>query len=205
MPDTAIDIANRALARVGADDIVSLDDDSAEGRACQREYEGVVREALTVPGGAPYRWRFASKQALLTRLQDTPPGRWAYAYQDPSDVLAVHAVTQGDVPVTYDRYDDKVFTDALTSAAGDLVMDYTFRPNEAMWPGYFTAGVVRDLAVKLAIGLREDTSLARMVAQTFDWAGARRADSQGQTARRLLGHGRLIPARFGGRFGRWPA
>lgn len=188
---TAIDICNRALARIGSPAISALDEDSSGGIACAREYEPTVREALTTPGGVPFQWRFAMKQAELSLLEDTPVARWSYAWQVPADCLVVRGAFVGSSPIMFDRYEDMIYCDYNDG----LVLEYTRRPDEDQWPSYFTPGVVRDLATRLALSLRDSGDKARVVGETFSWAGARRADSMAQSSRILRGT-RLMNARF---------
>jgi hypothetical protein len=58
--------------------------------------------------------------------------------------------------------------------------------------------VVQDLASRLAMGLNENTDLAKNLAAGVDWRGVRTADSQARTSPRLRAT-RLTGARFGGR------
>lgn len=191
MTDTAIDICNRALARIGEASISALDEDTNAAIACSKEYEPTVREALTTPGGVPFQWRFAMKQLGLSLLEDAPAARWSYAWQVPPDCLVVRGAFVGDGPIMFDRYEDMIYCDHNTG----VVLEYTRRPDEDQWPPYFTPGVVRDLATRLALSLRDSGDKARVVGETFSWAGARRADSMAQSSRVLRGT-RLMNARF---------
>lgn len=193
MARTAIDVCNEALAMVGAKRIAALNDGSAEGEVCSAHYETVVGAALTVPGGAPMRWRFASKQARLAQMQATPESRWAYAYQMPPDLLRLHAVTVDGHVIEHDTYGDKLFCDHPDR----LVADYTFRAPEAGWPADFAAAVVQELALKLALSLNRDADLAKMLQSTVNWAGPRTADSQARTSHRIRAT-RLTGARYSG-------
>jgi hypothetical protein len=191
MTTTAIDICNRALIRIGATRISALDDDSTEAIACNAEYEPTVREALTTPGGVPFTWRFSVAQVALSLLEDTPVARWSYAWQIPTDCMVPRGVFVSGSQIEYDRYEDMIYCNFNTG----VVLDYTRRPDEEFWPDYFSPGVVRDLATRLALALNRDPGLARVAGETFSWAAARRADSMAQSSRRLRGT-RLMNARF---------
>lgn len=199
MPRTAIDICNRALARVGADDISSLAGSGAEARACNREYEETLLAALTAPGGRPFRWGFAKAQAELERVSDTPVARWAYAWQVPPDALMIDAVLVGGTPIAFDRLDDLIFCNADTG----VVAEYAFRPEPSDFPSYFVEALTTELAAKLAIGLNRDTALGAALEKSAMalWAGARGAEGQARTSRRIRAT-RLMAGRFGGPGGR---
>lgn len=194
MARSDIDICNRALARVGADDIASLADESAEARACAREYEETLLAALTAPGGKPFRWSFATTQKALSRLTATPVARYAYAWQVEPNTLVIHAILVNSVPIEFTRLDDNIFCDA----DADVIAEYTFRAAESGLPAYFVEALTTDLAAKLAVGLNRDMQLARdLKAEALeDWAGARSADSQARTSRRVHAN-RLKRRRFG--------
>lgn len=199
MARTSIDLCNAALSKIGANAISSLTDVTREAEACAAEYELAVGAALTTPGGAPFRWSFASRQVSLAALSDTPAARWAKAWQLPDGCLAVHAITANDALIPFDLYGDgKVFTDDHDA----VVCDHTYRVEEALWPGFFADCFASDLATRLALILNENAGLAQTIGKTIGWAGARAADSQQRTAQRLRAT-RLIAGRFGGRYGRW--
>lgn len=187
---TDIDVCNQALTLCGGARISSLEDGTAEAEQCAAHYETTVRAALTAPGGAPFRWSFASRQDTLARLAAVPAGRWAYAYQMPTESLAAHGATQNDSLIAYAIYGDKLFTDA----EGPIVLDHSFRAAETGWPPFFVEAIVAALARKLALALNRDGDLAKIV--TPDWQGARTADSQQRTALRIRAT-RLTAARFG--------
>lgn len=178
MTQTAIDIINRALVRVGAGRIASLTDGSTEAATAAEEYEPLVRAKLT-----EHRWRFATAQWSLNRLTATPEGRWEHAWQAPPDALLINAVTERDTLVPFDRYGDKIFT----QRDGVLVADYCFRPDESRWPPYFASSVSAELAYAFALSIARDNSLADTLGRRLErtWAMARLADSQQQSTRRL--------------------
>jgi len=195
---TKIDVANEALVLVGADRIATFDDGSAEGVAIAGCYETEVGAALVNPGGSPFRWSFATRQDVLTKLAAPPTARWQHAFQMPTDCLQLHAVTSHDNPVSYATHRDTILTDW----DGPLVADYTFRAAESEWPPAFMQSVVSQLAAKLALILSENGDLAAAMTRMANWPGARTGDSQAQTSR-MLRATRLTSARHGGGGRRW--
>lgn len=195
MAFTAIDIGNQALALVGSQPIAAFDDGSAEGQQLAAHYEVVVREGLTTPGRKPMRWSFATAQEALTKLSAAPLARWNFAYQRPTDTLAMHAVTQNDQPLRYAIQGDQILCDEDNTTT-DLIADFTFRALEDAWPPYFLTCIVGELAMRLAVGLNENRGLANTLRPMVDWAGARTADSQTRSSPRMRAR-RLISARFG--------
>jgi hypothetical protein len=168
--NTAIKICSRASILMGGSPIASFAEGTAEADVVDAMYEDMAREALTST-----RWRFATNQLVLSRLQDSPAARYSASYQLPTDLLMLSAVTINDSPIEFDTYGDKVFCDS--SASDVVVADYIFRATENQWPPFFT----------LAVSVARDASLAQMLEQKADrqMTKARRLDSQQQTTRKL--------------------
>ena len=179
--NSPIDICARALILIGADPITSFDDGTTEALVSVNMYEDVARASLVNT-----RWRFATNQAQLNLLTATPTGRYDRAYQLPSDLLMLHAITVTDLPIEYQVYGSKVFAD--TDATARLIADYTFRANEITWTSYFVLAVEYALAVVFATSIARDSTLASLMKTqaTESMAKARSLDSQQQTARKLV-------------------
>ena len=178
--DTALDICSRALILIGADPISSFDDGTTEATVAVNMYEDVAQSALVNT-----RWRFATNQKVLNQLTDAPTGRYDLAYQLPSDLLMLHAVTVNDNLIDYQMYGDKVFAD--TSTQDTVIADYSFRANEEAWPSYFTLAVEFSLAIIFATSIARDANLASLMTARAEatMAKARTMDSQQQTTRKL--------------------
>jgi len=179
--NSAIDIAARALTLIGANPITSFDDVSTEALIANNMYEDMAQAALVNT-----RWRFATNQAQLNLLSDTPTGRFDRAYQLPSNLLMLHAVTVNDNIIEYSIYGDKIFTN--TSASDVVIADYTFRANEIDWPSYFTLAVEYQLASVFASSIARDDGLTKLMDDKAEFlmAKARNLDGQQQTTRRLV-------------------
>ena len=178
--NSAIDIASRALVLIGAEPITSFDSSSTEALVASNMYEDTVRATL-----ATARWRFATEQAVLNQLTDTPTGRFDIAHQLPSDLLILHAVTINDRLIEYTVYGDKVFSDSTT--ADTLIADYTFRAEEVNFPSYFSLALQYSLASIFATSIARDDRLMQIMETKANMlmAKARNLDSQQQTTRRL--------------------
>ena len=150
--NSGIDICSRALILIGADPITSFDDGSTEALVSVNMYEDIARAALVNS-----RWRFATNQAVLNLLSDAPTGRYNKAYQLPSDILMLHAVTNEDSPIEYQLYGSKVYAD--TTDADVIIADYSFRAEEQSWPSYFTLAVEYALATVFATSIARDSTL----------------------------------------------
>jgi hypothetical protein len=179
--DSPIDICARALILIGADPITSFNDGTTEALVSVNMYEDVARAALVNS-----RWRFSTNQAVLNLLSAAPTGRYDRAYQLPTDLLMLHAVTVQDLPIEYQIYGSKVFAD--TDPSDVVIADYTYRAEEEDWPSYFTLAVEYALAVVFATSIARDSNLASLMKTQANeaMAKARSLDSQQQTARKLV-------------------
>ena len=178
--NSAIDIASRALILIGAEPITSFGDDSSEAVVATNMYEDVVRATLSSA-----RWRFATEQAVLNQLSDTPTGRFDIAHQLPSNLLVLHGVTVNDSLIEYTVYGDKVFSDSTSSDV--LIADFTFRADEINFPSYFSLALQYTLASMFATSIARDDRLMQMMETkaTMLMAKARNLDAQQQTTRKL--------------------
>lgn len=179
--NSAVDIAARALTLIGANPITSFDDTSTEATVANNMYEDVAQAALCAS-----RWRFATNQSVLNLLTDAPTGRFDRAYQLPSDMLMLHALTVNDLVVEYTVYGDKAY--ANLSATDQVVADFSFRADENTWPSYFTLAVEYQLAAIFASSIARDEALTKMMDDKASMlmAKARNLDSQQQTTRKLV-------------------
>tara|TARA_R100001082_G_C4292320_1_gene128714 strand:+ start:70 stop:663 length:594 start_codon:yes stop_codon:yes gene_type:complete len=179
--DTPLDICSRALILIGAEPISSFDDGTTEASVAVNMYEDVAQSALVNT-----RWRFATNQATLNQLSDAPTGRYDLAYQLPSNLLMLHALTVNDNIIDYQMYGNKVYADTATTDT--VIADYTFRADEETWPSYFTLAVEFSLAIIFATSIARDANLANLMSQRSEitMAKARTLDSQQQTTRKLV-------------------
>jgi len=180
MAITSIDICARALVLIGASPLTSFADGTTEAIVASNIYDDTVRDLLS-----RHRWRFASGQSQLSRLVDVPDARWSAAYQIPADTILVHGVYSTDTPIEYDRYQDKVYCDAV--AEEEIYMDYTFQAEEDLWPPYFVTAVTLQLAAIFAYSVAQQEALADLMGKKADrqFAIARGLDSQSQTSKKL--------------------
>ena len=77
-----VDIANRALDKLGAESIVSLTEDSENARIINRAYEIVLESMLR-----SHTWNCAKVRVVLSPLSDAPAFDYDYQFQLPADCL----------------------------------------------------------------------------------------------------------------------
>jgi hypothetical protein len=149
-----VEIANRALTKIGANRIISLTDNTKEGRTVNSMY-AIVRDAEL----RARTWRFAIKRAQLAALAAAPEFGFAYQYRAPADCLRVVDVGEfypaadmsdyvGSDTSTY-AYENGVI---LTDEAAPLKLRYVARIED---PTLFDALFVEAFACKLAMEMAE--------------------------------------------------
>lgn len=149
-----VEIANRALTKIGANRIISLSDDNEEGRNLSSMF-AIVRDAEL----RAHNWRFSIKRAQLAALSTAPEFGYDYQYRPPSDCLKIIEV--GDYYPGADltefvgsdtseyAYENGVI---LTDYAAPLKLRYVARIED---PTLFDALFVEAFACKLAMELAE--------------------------------------------------
>jgi hypothetical protein len=185
---TAITLCASALIKIGPQPIASFEDGTAEGEVAKSLYPG-VRDALL----ASHPWSFATTQAALPRLAQSPSAEFRYAFQLPPDFLrAISAGTAGRATgLLYRIQGSKLMTNVDTVA-----LTHTFRPDEGGFPPFFTSALMARLAAEFCLPLTENTSRAELLARLAEaeLRSARRADSQ-QASAKALGSFPLISVR----------
>jgi hypothetical protein len=190
---TDIDVASKALVLIGANPISDFEDGSTEATVAHNIYEMIVEAALT-----RVRWRFASGQVTLSRLTNTPVGRWDSAYQKPTspNMLALHAVQVLNNNIKFDIYEDKIYCNATEDDV--VVLDYTYRSATADWPPYFVRALVYDLAGVFAGSIAQKGELADHYENRgeFYYAKGANVEAQQRTTKAVNTRKNLINSRY---------
>jgi len=116
-----VEIANRALSKLGDKTIVSLTEDSNSARAINECYVLVRKNEIR-----RHPWHFAKKRALLAASATAPAFDFSYAYPLPSDCLRVLMPHPESDSVQYDgKVDWKLEgRSILSDQAGPLKITY---------------------------------------------------------------------------------
>ena len=176
---SAIDIASRALMRLGAASINGFDDGSSEAELAGALY-GTARDALL----SAHPWSFATVQASLSRLVDAPVADYAHAYQLPVDFLrALSAGPAGRGRGV--RY--RIIGQQLHSDAASVTLTYIYRPDEAAIPPFFDQALIARLAGELCIPITENSSRADLMFRLAEdeFRRAKSIDAQQDTPTRF--------------------
>ena len=182
-------ICSRALVRIGANPISSFEDGTAESTAAGQEYELAVEALL-----GRYRWDFAQERNTLVPNGTTPKARFSKAYDLPGGCLLVHAafMSNGFRPLVYGRQQNTIEADGGDS----IVVEYTFRAPEAIWPPYFVEVLFLKLAASFAMSIPRNGDFSERLEKLAEteYRRAKLADAQSRTTRPLP-RGRIMRAR----------
>lgn len=192
MPLTKFDVCSNALVAIGADPITDFAGGSTESAVASQLYQSTIDNWLTL-----YDWRFASKQAQLSRLVTAPTSLWDAAYQAPADIIKLKGVFVADRPIEYDRYRDQIYCDA--QATDVVVADYIYSVAPEYWPPYFVMLAELALMKRFSFALAGKLDLKQTVDADLEaqFALAKNADARQQTAKRIntSGRGSILEAR----------
>lgn len=84
MAQSAVDVCNSALQRVGANSIISLADNSREARAVSLSFDSNRRDEIR-----KHNWNFAIKRVILAPDATAPAFEFTYQFTLPADCLRV--------------------------------------------------------------------------------------------------------------------
>lgn len=138
---SVVQICNRALQKLGATRITSLDDATKEARACKAAYEDVKEAVLR-----DHPWNCATARTSLPALSTDPTWGFAKQYAWPPDALYILEVnTTNDWKVEGKNI--------LTDAGAPLEVKYIENVTD---PNQFDANFREALAAMLASELNEE-------------------------------------------------
>lgn len=146
-------IANSALAKIGADRISSLDEDSKKARLCKERLPFLRVEVL----GA-HNWKFAKKRAALAALVSTPAFGWTAEFQRPIDWVRAY-----QDPQELDTCQDYIIEgDKILSNESILNIIYIFdQDNYGYWSMNAAEALSWRLAADICYGITQSKELAK--------------------------------------------
>jgi len=152
----AIEICSNALIRLGASPIQSFNDTSDTAVACKNIYPVKSNYILS-----SFPWRFTMKFKQLSRLSEKPEMQWSYKYNMPSDKV------QAGFPAVYVSSDIgaspineyAIIGNFLMSDSPEIYVQYQYRPDETLWPHYFTELMIQVMSCELSMNITDNATL----------------------------------------------
>jgi hypothetical protein len=139
-----VDIANQALTRLGANRIISFDDDTTEADVMNVTYEPTKRAFLR-----SYPWNCASRRAKLAQLAEPPVNEYKYAFALPEDSIKIYDVFAGDyllVREGSERSEFRIEGKKLLTNHTNIIVLYTYDINESLMDAHVERAFVAKLA-----------------------------------------------------------
>ena len=148
-----IDIANRALVKLGAEPLTSLTEDNDRAVAFNQLYDSVREATLEA-----YPWRFALKRASLAQGATAPTWGWNNAYPLPADCLKVESTDDDDYPWTVEQGE-------LYSDRSSMKVVYIFNISDTnTFSATYVEALSEHLASEMAIAVTGESNLKQ-----FHW------------------------------------
>lgn len=168
-----VEIANRALTKLGAARIISFGDDNKQARAVQSMF-AIVRDAEL----RAHVWSFAVKRASLAALTSTPDWGFEYEYELPSDCLRLLQVNDFFQGPSMDDYRNQSTAEymlegnkILTDYVAPLKIRYITREEDtAQWDSTFVEAIACRLAAEMAEDLTQSNQKKDAAWKEYDQA-----------------------------------
>ena len=158
-----VSICNLALGSIGKDAISSIDEASAEARACKTFYSICLDTALQA-----YPWSWAEETRALAEVTNTRLNRWLYAYQRPVDCLKVRALLDESL-MTEQPAGAGIVAGVHNRAISGQVIFCDLKPaylsftktftDAAMFPPLFADALGMSLATRIAMPVTRDMKI----------------------------------------------
>lgn len=171
-----VQICNSALTRCGANSIISLDENTVEGKLCKLQYQKVKEAFLR-----SHPWKFAIKRASLAQVSDAPAFEFDYQYQLPVDCLRV---------VGTNLYQDTAWTEEgryLLTNADSVMIKYISNVDEGLFDANAAEALAAMLAYNFSFSLAQSLQLRETLKSELDktMADARTFSAQSATGDRV--------------------
>lgn len=152
---SVIQVANRALTKLGAARIISLSDDNKQARAVASCFDDLRDDELRA-----HRWQFAMKRTELAALSEAPAYGYQYQYAVPADFLRIDMVDDRYPSAIMDNYIDAEYLEwtlegnvILTDIGSPLKLRYIAQVTD---PNSWDSNFREALASRIAMEICED-------------------------------------------------
>lgn len=158
---SVIQVANRALTKLGAARIISLGDDNKQARAVVSCFEDLRDDELRA-----HRWQFAMKRVELAALSATPIFGYEKQYALPADFLRIDMVDDRYPSAIMDNYIDSEYLEwtvegnvILTDIGAPLKLRYIAQVTEPnSWDSNFREALASRIAMEICEELTQSDS-----------------------------------------------
>ena len=168
-----IQVANRALTKLGSARITSLSDDTKAARSISNCFDDLRDDELRA-----HRWQFAMKRTSLAALSDTPAFGYNYQYAVPADFLRIDMVDDRFPAAVMDNYIDAEYLEwtlegnvILTDIGAPLKLRYIAQVTDPTeWDTNFREALASRIAMEVAEDLTQSDTKKQAAAKDYDRA-----------------------------------
>lgn len=150
---SSVSICNQALSWLGADQIISLDDESAEAKTCKANYEPIRDAVIEVR-----EWTFAVRRMELTPMVKVPAYGYGTQFLIPSDVIRILSIPSAN---------SNASTMGLNGAGSDWYQDVEFWRVESVDEGRVILANRDKLAVRVLWRITNEALFSPTFVQAF--------------------------------------
>lgn len=153
---SSLEICNMALAAIGQDPIMSLEDNAKSARLCRQVYDNTKKSVLRA-----YPWTFAIHRAHLARELDGPVYGFENSFKLPVDCLRLVSVNLSDGEFKVER--NRILTNF-----GAVAVRYVKNvSDESEMDAQFIEALATQLASKIVISLTNDSQVLQYLKQLY--------------------------------------
>lgn len=170
---SVIQVANRALTKLGSARITSLDDDNKPARAIKSCFDDLRDDELRA-----HRWSFCLKRTSLAALSDAPAFGYNYQYALPSDYLGLDMVDDRFPVTVMDNYintetNEWVLEGNLILANIDAPLKLRYKAqitDPTMWDTNFREALACRIAAEVCEDLTQSNQKRELAWKEYDEA-----------------------------------
>lgn len=172
-------ICNQALAKLGANPIINIDQESTEAQLCKTFYTDVLQAVLE-----EYPWTFATKRYELPKSAETPPPPFAAQYLIPSNILAIVQASSNPDFTRINPTEWQVENGYIVSDSGTMyikaIIDVT---DTRMFSAKFIRAFVSRMAAELSLPITQSREMHRQLMEEYGILLDRAISADGQQGR----------------------
>jgi hypothetical protein len=167
---SVIQVANRALTKLGAARIMSLSDDNKQARAVASCFDDLRDDELRA-----HRWQFAMRRTELAALSDAPAYGYQYQYALPPDFLRIDMVDDRYPSAVMDNYIDAEYLEwtlegnvILTDLSSPLKLRYISQVTDPnAWDSNFREALASRIAMEICEDLTQSDTKKNAAAKDY--------------------------------------
>lgn len=188
-------ICNQALAKLGANQIINIDQDNTEAKLCKAHYTDILESILE-----EYPWSFATKRYKLPKSAESPPPPFGAQFLIPSEVLRVVEASANPDFAKENTTEWQIEGGFILSDSGVIFIRAIVKNIDAIsYPPKFVRALVCRLAGELSLAITQSREMHRQLMEEYGILLDKAITTDGQRGRsRRYRSNQLIKVRTSG-------